>query len=281
MKWKQFCNSLHLRMAIRISNIDETTAGAEISRILGDPAKYPVFTANEDNTFLAYPGGDWVEPWTGRHSSIGDDFIAKPIVDIMLNYTDPRLAYYADTIADGSYIGLEVGVDADMQYSRVNGRFVQNPTGSVYFLKYAEVEFIKAEAAQRGLFGTPVDAQNAYNAGITASCEEYGLGSTEIDNYLTGPSVLYASDLDQIYTQPWISLFRQSWEAWAEMRRTDIPTLPPATNSVHEGHNRPPFRFSYPDTEIKLNGKNIPEHVNEVDDYWGYQIWWDTRTGVQ
>jgi hypothetical protein len=83
------------------------------------------------------------------------------------------------------------------------------------------------------------------------------------------------------YVQKWISLFRQSWEAWAEMRRTDIPTLPQAANSVASGHNRPPFRFSYPDSEIKLNSDHIPSNVNEVDHYWGYQVWWDTRTGVQ
>jgi len=65
------------------------------------------------------------------------------------------------------------------------------------------------------------------------------------------------------------------------MRRTDIPTLPQAANSVHTGHNRPPFRFSYPDSEVKLNGENIPTDVNEVDHYWGYQIWWDTRNGVE
>ena len=81
--------------------------------------------------------------------------------------------------------------------------------------------------------------------------------------------------------QKWISLFRQSWEAWAEMRRTDIPTLPPAMNSVHSGHNRPPFRFSYPENEVKLNSENIPPDVIEVDKYWGYQIWWDTRTNVK
>ncbi len=279
LKWKKFCNSLHLRVAIRMSNVNENKAKAEIAKILGDPVKYPIFESNDDNAFLSYPGGDWIEPWTARHSSIGDDWIAKPIVDVLLDYNDPRIAYYAAPKSDGTYEGLAVGEPLDKLYSRVNDRFIKNPTGSVFFLKYSEVEFIKAEAAQRGFVN--LNAKDAYEAAITASCKEYDISDDDISAYLQGEKVAYNNDLNQIYMQKWISLFRQSWEAWAEMRRTDVPALPPAANSAHLGHNRVPFRFSYPETEKKLNSANIPSDVNEVDNYWGYQIWWDTRTGVQ
>ena len=279
VKWKKFCNSLRLRVAIRMSNVNETKAKDEIATILNNPDKYPIFESNDDNALLAYPGEDWIEPWTARHASIGDDWMAKPIIDTLLSFADPRIAFYADTMSDGTYSGLVVGEDADGSYSRVNDLFVENPTGNVYYLKYAEVEFIKAEAAQRGFVGG--SAKDAYEAAITASCQEYGIDGADIDTYLQGSKVAFNNNLEQIYIQKWISLFRQSWEAWAEMRRTDIPTLDAAANSIHTGHNRPPFRFSYPDTEVKLNGDNIPTDVNEVDNYWGYQIWWDTRTGVQ
>src|SRR6185312_3045022 len=36
-KWKKFCNSLRLRVAIRMSNVDPTGATAVISEVLGDP----------------------------------------------------------------------------------------------------------------------------------------------------------------------------------------------------------------------------------------------------
>jgi len=279
LKWKKFCNSLHLRVAIRMSNVDEGKAKAEIAKILGDPAKYPIFESNKDNAILTYPGEDWIEPWTARHSSIGDDWIAKPIVDVLLDYNDPRIAYYATPKSDGTYEGLAVGESLDKLYSRVNDRFIKNPTGSVFFLKYSEVEFIKAEAALRGFVN--LNAKDAYEAAITASCKEYDISDDDISSYLQGAKVAFNNDLTQIYMQKWISLFRQSWEAWAEMRRTDVPALPPAVNTAHLGHNRVPFRFSYPDSEKKLNSANIPPDVNEVDYYWGYQIWWDTRTGVQ
>ena len=282
MQWKKFCNSLHLRMAIRISNVDEATASAEISKILGDPSTYPVFENNGDNAFLAYPGDeDWVEPWTARHSSIGDDRMAKPLIDSLLSFSDPRIAFYADSLPDGSYAGVPVGEEMSGKYAEswLNDRFVENPAGSIYFLKYAELELIRAEAAARGFIAA--SAQEAYEAAVTASCQEYGIGNAEITTYLQGPKVAWSGALEQIYLQKWISLFHQSWEAWAEMRRTDIPTLGPAANTSRTGHNRPPFRFPYPDSEIKLNSSNIPSEVNEDDLFWGYQIWWDTRTGVQ
>lgn len=282
LKWKKFCNSLHLRMAIRISNIDAATAGAEIGTILGDPVTYPVFGSNADNAEFVYPGDeDWREPWTAHHSSIGDDWMAKPLVDTMLLFIDPRLAFYADTLADGTYSGLVVGEKADTIYSRINDRFVKNEGGSVYFMKFSELEFIKAEAARRSLYQTPAEAGALYESAIRASCGEYGISQSDIDNYLLVSGVAWDGNLQKIYIQKWISLFKQSWEAWAEMRRTDIPTLPIAAETTAEGHNRVPFRFSYPDREVKLNGNNIPGDVNEVNYYWGYQIWWDTRTGVQ
>ena len=276
--WKKFCNSLRLRLAIRISNVDAAKAKTEIATVLGDPDKYPVFESNSDNAFLTFPGGDWVEPWSSEHSSIGDDFMAKPIVDTLLNYSDPRIKYYAAPLSDGTYSGLEVGLDADKPYSRVNDLFVNNPTGKIYFLKYAEVELIKAEAIIKGFVSG--SAQAEYEKAITASCKEYGISDGLISTYLSGPRVAWKNSLNQVYMQKWIALFRQTWEAWAEMRRTDVPKLGTSALPAASGHNRAPFRFPYPDSERKLNSTNIPATVTETDYFWGYQIWWDTRTGV-
>lgn len=283
MKWKKFCNSLHLRMAIRISNVDQAGAAAEISKILDDPDTYPVFEGNGDNALLMYPGTeDWVEPWTARHSSIGDDVMAKPLVDSMLSLGDPRLAYYADTTSAGEYVGLIIGARQALEpeASKLNDLFVNNPAGTIYFMTFSEVELIKAEAAARSL--ATGDAGISYNAGITANCQIYEIPDTTILDYLASPRVAWAGDVEQIYLQKWISLFHQSWEAWAEVRRTDVPLCDTAVNATTlVEHNRAPFRFPYPDSEKILNGGNIPGEVTEQDLFWGYQLWWDTRTGVQ
>ncbi|MCD4694945.1 MAG: SusD/RagB family nutrient-binding outer membrane lipoprotein, partial [Bacteroidales bacterium] len=88
----------------------------------------------------------------------------------------------------------------------------------------------------------------------------------------------------QIYLQKWIALFKQCEEAWAECRRTDIPLMHEAPGSSYQTHNRPPFRWRYPDDEYNLNSANIaPAAIGIKDYFWGTdngKMWWDTRTGV-
>jgi len=278
-KWKKFCNSLRLRLAIRLTKVESATAQANIAEILNDAATYPVFTANADNALLKFPGADWLEPWASAFKAVPDVKIAKPIVTTLLALSDPRLPFYAQTNPAGQYVGLEVGADASgTNESKVSKTFMETDAGTVYFLKYTEVEFIRAEAAKLGYITS--SAQTAYNNAIKASFDEYAIPAAAYNTYIAGTSVAWNDDLTRLYTQKWIALFRQCWEAWAEMRRTDVPQNPPAVNASYSGHNRTPFRLSYPVEERNLN-PNVPASVNEKDMFWGYKIWWDTRTGVQ
>ena len=59
-KWRKYCNSLRLRVAIRISNVDLPTATGIINEVLGNPTDYPVLTSNSDNVELTWPG---TSPW--------------------------------------------------------------------------------------------------------------------------------------------------------------------------------------------------------------------------
>ena len=91
-----------------------------------------------------------------------------------------------------------------------------------------------------------------------------------------------ADDQLKIYIQKWISLFKEGQELWALQRRTDYPPMPAAPASTYPGHNRGPFRYPYPSTEFNLNKAHVEEAANGVvDHFWGKQIFWDTRVGVQ
>jgi hypothetical protein len=278
-KWKKFCNSLRLRLAIRISKVEPALAASNISEILNDATTYPVFSSNTDNATLKFPGADWMEPWASAYKGVPDVKIGKPIVDKLLSLNDPRLPFYAKANNSGNYVGLEIGADATSTISLVSDRFMQTETGTVFFQKYAEVEFIRAEAAKLGIITS--SAQTAYENGVKASLAEYSVPEATITAYLGTSGVSWTNDINQIYEQKWIALFRQCWEAWAEQRRTDYPALGLAVNSSVSGHNRTPFRFSYPIEERNLNGDNVPASVTEKDMFWGYQIWWDKRTNVQ
>jgi hypothetical protein len=292
-KWRKFCNSLRLRVAIRISQVDAATATAVISEILGDPASYPVMTENEDNAYLWFPGvSPDTEPWYNRLGTNGaytDQYRMNDVlVSALKDNSDPRLSVYARLNNNGGYNGYKFGptqlsdpVNNGNNVSGIGERFANNPSGFSPFMNCSEVSFIKAEAYERNL--VTGDAEAAYEEAITLSCTENGIAGGDIATFLGQPEVAWdggsTSNLHKIYLQKWISLFKQSEEAWSEARRTDVPLMTNIAKDYSATHNRPPFRLAYADEEKTLN-TSFPTDVTEDDIFWGTQVWWDTRTGV-
>lgn len=288
MKWKRFTNSLRLRAAIRISDVAPDLARQHIEEIAGDPGTYPVMQSNADNAFIWWPGSaPYQEPWQADAGARDDYSMGIYLIDQLKNLDDPRLSVYAKPGSDGEYRGYPIGPKEDDAkgwddglYSRIGSRFRDNAAGFSPFMRASEVQFILAEAAEKG-WSVGVSAEDAYNKGVTLSLEENEVPAADIDTYLAG-SGSYDGDLETIYLQKWISLFKNGQEAWAESRRTDVPQMDAADGSPYPGHNRPPFRYPYPTSETQLNEANSAQYVAEVEDnFWGKQMWWDTRTGVQ
>jgi hypothetical protein len=288
-KWQKFANSVRLRMAIRISNVDPTTSKKVVEEILGNPTKYPVISSNDENAFFNWSGKSPYQEifYEDKYVSNRDDHgICSVLIDQLKAFNDPRLSVYAKPATnDGVYRGVIAGVHQSTfkmdDISRMGARFRENAAGFSPYVRYSEVLFMKAEAAQRG-WNAGITAKDAYAAAITASLAENGIDAVAIATYLAQSTVAYNNTLDQIYLQKWISLFKQGHEAWAETRRTDIPKLGVAPTSAYPGHNRPPFREPYPTNEYSLNADNIgPFWAKAVDRLWGQQMWWDTRTGVK
>jgi len=292
-EWKKFANSLRLRAAIRISDVAPALARQHIEEIIGNPAKYPIMDSNEDNALVTWPGSaPYQEPWQADAGSRDDYSMAVFLIDELKGLDDPRLPVYALPTTNtsdpaGTYRGAPVGPSnaevagiASNTYSRIGNRFRNDPRGFSPFMRASEVQFILAEAAQKG-WSVGISAADAYNEGVTLSMLENGIAQDDIDTYLNG-SGKFNNTLNEIYLQKWISLFKNGQEAWAESRRTDVPVMPAASGSRYPGHNRPPFRYPYPTTETQLNNQNSAEYVAKVkDNFWGQQMWWDTRTGVQ
>jgi hypothetical protein len=285
-QWQKFCNSLRLRVAIRMSLVDPTTAKQHIEGILGNPGQYPIMGSNDDNAFMYWPGtAPYKEPYYEDSETRDDHGVCSVIVDILKDFNDPRLPVYAHANLNGEYVGVPPGAADDefivADVSRIGARFRDDPTGFSPFMRYAEVLFYIAEAAKNG-WNAPMSAQEAYEAGITASLEENGIDQAGIDAYLAEDGVAWNNDMDQIYMQKWIAIYKQGQEAWAEVRRTDVPVIDVSSGSNFVGiHNRQPFRYPYPTNEYNLNFANVDAVDNNVvDNFWGEQMWWDTRTGV-
>ncbi|NLR60824.1 SusD/RagB family nutrient-binding outer membrane lipoprotein [Chitinophaga polysaccharea] len=285
-KWRKFCNSIRLRVAIRLSKVDPATAKANIEEIASSAVKFPVMTDNTDNAFLNWPGGKpYNEPWSSNKfdDSRDDHALSDILVNKLLELNDPRLPVYGKAGSDGKFRGVGIGIaDNDRVsplslYSRIGARFRDNKQGFTPYMRVAEVKFILAEAAAKG-WNVGVSAQQAYEDGIDKSLEENGVSN---GGYKSSAGVKWDGDIKKIYIQKWIALFKDGHEAWAETRRTDVPLLPAATASPYPGHTRVAFHMPYPNSETTLNGGNSAAAVGAAkDNFWGNQMYWDTRTGV-
>ena len=296
-KWQKYCNSLRLRVAMRISNVDLATATGIINEVMSNSADYPTLADNADNVELAWPGtSPWEEGYWYWWYCCHHDGAGKVLVDIMNDFNDPRLPiYFAPATTDGKFRGSEkVGfvppfVREDI--SDYNPVFVSgnpHPTGGNEYgvkdgyFRYSEICFLKAEIYSRGIITG--NAQEEYEKGIDAAMKQYGVSDADLAIYKSNTGVAWennASDIKKIYTQKYLALYLMANEAWAEARRTDVPLLPMAYNSAYPDHNRAPFRVPYPQTERALNSANLAEYLPDVTDFfWGKQMWWDTRTGV-
>ncbi|MFT5166868.1 MAG: hypothetical protein ACI8P3_002100 [Saprospiraceae bacterium] len=155
-------------------------------------------------------------------------------------------------------------------------------------LTAAEVGFIKAEAYIRGL-GVAMDvgaAEGEYTISVAASLtfwQSMVTGSSIWDN---APPILdftaiqaianghpkisiFLNDnkLELIYTQRWIDQFRQPWEAFSLLRRTNQT---PRTGDAPEY-----YRFAYPPSEAQNNPDNWSAQVSRMgEDSPAVKVWW-------
>ncbi len=275
-KWQKLANSLHARAAMRIVNVDAATAGKELSAAFGGPGG--TFTSNADNAQLNWPGDNiFNNPWAVNFASRDDDRMSKTLIDTLNHYNDPRVKIYAmPAAATGTYAGQPNGLTnaQAVAYSDSSSRpgaiFYPGPvaygTGNYggnggaqpsYVMTYAELSFIKAEAAERSLGGlTPAQAAGFYTAGVTASMQQWGVtDGAAISAYLAQPAVAYkggTAGLKQIALQKWIALYSDAGQAWFEWRRTCVPNLTIARNPLLPYI---PRRLVYPTSE---NGSNSP-----------------------
>jgi hypothetical protein len=151
-------------------------------------------------------------------------------------------------------------------------------------MTYAELMFIKAEAAERGLGGlSPAQAEASYKAAITASLEQWGITDAgTVNAFLAEPEIAYkggVEGLKQIAVQKWVALFTDGGQAWAEWRRTCQPTtLVPGPAAIV---NYIPRRFFYSTREASVNATSMQEAISrQGPDNFGTRVYWDSNPGA-
>jgi hypothetical protein len=161
------------------------------------------------------------------------------------------------------------------------------PDRPFYFMTYAEVCFMKAEASALGYGGTQT-ADQYYYAGINANFAFWGLSAAAATAYEAQNGIKWNTaghgfnydlgfintsipnnNLTRIWIQEWINYFDDGcFDAWCLQRRTQNLALPPHTNSsstLSAVYADLPDRWTYPVTaEVAVNPTGIADAVKKL-----------------
>ncbi|MFI0430564.1 SusD/RagB family nutrient-binding outer membrane lipoprotein [Mariniflexile sp. HMF6888] len=312
-KWRKFGNSLRLRLALRISDVDasnakvqaETAVAAGVMESNNDSAYFAV-TPDTYNNFV-----DIMKYW--------GFYMTADMESVLKGYDDPRMDIWFDPVSDststyvGDFVGLPNGIGSttaweSKNFSLTNQKttFADNSTKDIEVMMASESNFNRAEGALKGwnMSGT---AQALYEDGIRLSMGQWGVtDSAAISAYITGNTtgvvpvfggplyidntppvdvpVSWASteseQLKQIAVQKFLGLFPESWEAWSDLRRTDADILYPLLTTedptIGFGVMK---RVTYLPNEYSTNEAAVLDAVTTLGgpDKGNTSLWWDVN----
>lgn len=279
--WKRFTNSLQMRLLLRLSKRTEMGSLVKLKSIIDNPAKYPVFTANDQAAVIKLSGvTPFVSPW-GRAIDFTTFRAAGLFFTNNLNdFNDPRrdkILTQARNKAGTSSIGYKgipsgyAGSDSQFDYipSNMNIALATAPM-SVVLMSYAEVEMIKAEAEFRN--NNTVAAKAAYEKGVKASVEQWG--AILPSDYFTNLKAAYNGTIERIMLQKYYALFFTDFQQWFEYRRTGFPVLPVGAGMLN--NQIMPVRYRYPPSVQSTNTENYNNAVTAMGgDNINIKVWWE------
>jgi hypothetical protein len=284
-QWKQAINSLSLRVLMSLS-IKENNTTLDIKKrfadIVNNTTQYPILTGNADNIKLQYydlEGNRY--PYFNGNDIQTTNYMDETFVNLLKSLKDTRLFSFADKATNfaslpitdfNAYGGVNGSAPIDVNrariltgtVSKINPRFYKSPVNEPSIaLGYAELQFILAEGVVRGwITGT---ASDYYNKGIQASMLFYGIDQSTIDTYQAQADVKLegaANPIKNIITQKYIASFMNSGrQPFYEQRRTGSPTFDVSGGGILNG-GVIPKRWMYPDSESRLNSKNLVDAIN-------------------
>ncbi|HSP83371.1 MAG TPA: SusD/RagB family nutrient-binding outer membrane lipoprotein [Gillisia sp.] len=279
-KWQKFTNSLHMRLLLRISGRSETNALQRLTEIIENPGEYPVFENTAESGILLVTGvTPNVSPWGRPQDFRLNTKMAEFFIDNLNDLNDPRRPIIATTAQNSDlenigYKGIPSAYDGpesqfDFNASTFNIAQVTNPM-QIVILPYSEVEFIKAEVAQKGFTG---DAKVHYEKGVEAAFEQLGVEFPA--DYFENEFAQYDETLERIMLQKYYALYFVDYQQWFEHRRTEFPVLPTTEAMFNEG--KMPSRFFYP-TDVQINNSENYQNAIELlggNDDINTKVWWD------
>ncbi|HTJ52017.1 MAG TPA: SusD/RagB family nutrient-binding outer membrane lipoprotein [Cyclobacteriaceae bacterium] len=310
-KWRRFGNSLRLRLALRLSDVDASTAKTQAEAAVtagviesNTGSAYFATSSNEYNDFV-----DVAKYW--------GFYMTADMESILKGYNDPRLAIWFEANSNGHFVGQPNGGPTVRDWStdtlsmtNQTTTFADNVKKPIEIMMASETSFNLAEGALNGWSMGSGTAQSYYEKGISLSLQQWGVtNSSAINTYIAGTStaadptfasyyaaegintppvdvpVLWAGTVaeqrKQIAVQKYLGLFPESWEAWSDLRRTDAdilyPLLATENTAVGKGVMK---RLTYLPNEYSTNTDAVNTAVGTIPgglDVGNANVWWDVN----
>tara|TARA_B100000809_G_scaffold138551_1_gene136172 strand:- start:44639 stop:46213 length:1575 start_codon:yes stop_codon:yes gene_type:complete len=302
--WRAFANSMRLRLALRVVNVNPTLAKMQGELALASNAGFL-----ESDMYI---NTGFAHPLTVCSGSWGDIRMGAEMESILTGFNDGRIEKYfnpaVEEKANGAYKGIRMGIKIEEKSEYVDHSAIGSvaDTETMQWMSAAEVDFLQAEAALRGWTGAGTAVAH-YTDGVTASFTQHGVADVAtyladatstpadfVDVLNPSNSIAYASDvkiaynaagtneeqLEQIITQKWIAMFPDGQEAWTEFRRTGYPRVFPVVVNNSGGDIDTATqvrRINFVASEINTNGANVTSAIGYLkgDDNGGTRLWWD------
>lgn len=312
-KWVKLANTLRLRLAMRISNIDETLAKKEAETAINN--SIGLMTTDADDAILHQSS-----TFTFRHplweigTSWDDEHMSATMECYLNGYQDPRMAaYFQPASSTGLYKGARNGMSniTKSNYQTVTSRPNYIQGSDMNWMHAAEAYFLMAEAKLRWGLGTET-AQSYYEQGIRTSfasagvsgadtyisnkdnlplksyIDPYNKRATDVSSMLSflpvawDQSVNDKTNLERIMIQKWIALYPDGQEAWSEMRRTGYPGWVKIQSYSYQSEvtkGEMISRLKFPTTEYTNNSEHTNAAVKLLGggDTAGTRLWWDIK----
>ena len=272
-KWISFANSLQVRMAMTLADVDNVKAKAIFER--SEP-----FAINSiaNDAFIKYYST------TPNNNPLYDQLVlanrtdyiaAKDLMDVLNTFSDPRKSGFFGVNNVGDYVGGIMGQPNDYPKMSKPSARVAAPSAPNTLIDYVEMEFYRAEAVERG-YTVSGTAELHYNNAVRASIIYWGGTNTQADIYLARTDVAYTTAeggwKQKIGFQKWIALYNRPFEGWLEVRRLDFPKLTLPVNPISGFPNR----LKYPANEQQLNGANYTNAAAKIGgDKSETKLFWD------
>ena len=303
-KWKKTANSLRMLMALRLSKVYPAAGDVAATEFADAEAKGGILD-NADNFKITYAGGNLKNPYFAMYDGRSDYGESKTFYDILAGLGDTRQSAYGSSNTPSPY-GLtdddaRAYGSANPGYSRNLAAAFRTATSPLVMVSASAVLLAKAEAIERGwIAGTTADAKTNYEAGITASFDQWGVAMPA--GYLTSGTVDYntgvgvtapvgqnsynsipatskaatATKIERIALQRYIALYPDGGQGWAEWKRTGVPQLQPTTYALGK---QIPRRYVYPVNERAYNPNSVQAAEAAMPypggDTQDNRVWWD------